>query len=167
MTATEIPPTEPSEPTGRDDPRVTAIGLLFEVAHAMERQLAPELAAAGVPGTEFEVLLRLSRTEGSSLRMADLATQSGLSASGATRLVDRLQARGLVHRRACEHDGRVAYAELTDAGHDIVAGILPAHIATIERYYTGALTPRQLDQLTDALRRVRAHVHPDAEQGAS
>ncbi|NLV54471.1 MAG: MarR family transcriptional regulator [Acidimicrobiales bacterium] len=164
-----MPTTQPTTETttGRDDPRLTAVGLLFEVANAMERRLAPDLAAAGLAGSEFEVLIRLGRTEGASLRMADLARQAGLSASGATRLVDRLQARGLVERRACESDGRVSYAVLTDAGRGVVAEVLPVHVATIERWYTGVLAPEQLEQLNDALRAVRAEVHPDAEQGAS
>lgn len=156
-----------TEAANPDDPRITAAGLLFEVSHALKRKLDPDLEAVGLAGPEFEVLLRLTRSDEHSLRMADLAQQVGLSASGVTRLVDRLVARDLVERRSCPEDGRVAYAVLTPAGQDLATEVLPAHGTAIERWFTGLLEPDQLDQLTAALRIVRAEVHPGAEQGAT
>jgi DNA-binding MarR family transcriptional regulator len=64
----------------------------------------------------FEVLARLSSAEGSMLRMQDLANRLVLSRSGVTRLVDRLEAAGLIERASCASDRRGTYAVLTDAG---------------------------------------------------
>lgn len=149
-----------------DDPRLTAAGLLFEVANGLAAQLTGQITSAGVSMSEFEVLLRLSRSDGTRLRMSDLATQAGLSSSGLTRLVDRLEARSLVVRQACPSDGRGSFAVLTPDGLELLLTIMPGHVELIERWYTSALSPTQLDQITAALRSVRSVVRPGAEAGA-
>lgn len=149
-----------------DDPRLTAAGLLFEVATGLESRLAAQIADAGLSLSEFEVLLRLSRSEDARLRMSDLATQSNLSSSGLTRLVDRLEGRELLTRQACPSDGRGSFAVLTAAGLELLLSITPGHVELIDRWYTSALAPAQLEELTSALRAVRAVVRPGAEAGA-
>lgn len=149
-----------------DDPRLTAAGLLFEVANGLAAQLTGQITTAGVSMSEFEVLLRLSRSDDTRLRMSDLATQANLSSSGLTRLVDRLETRDLVRRQACPSDGRGSFAVLTPSGLELLLSIIPAHVELIDRWYTGALSPTQLDEISAALRSVRAVVRPGAEAGA-
>ncbi len=151
--------------THLDAPALTAAGLLFEVATGLMAQLSDQITDAGISTSEFEVLLRLSRSDGARLRMSDLATQANLSSSGLTRLVDRLEARGLLVRQACPSDGRGSFAVLTDTGMDLLLGVLPGHVERIEHWYTGVLPPARLDQLTAALRTVRDVVRPGAEAG--
>lgn len=149
-----------------DDPRLTAIGLLFEVAHGVGDLLAPQLTAAGLATSEFEVLMRLSRSPGGALRMTDLAGQAALSTSGLTRLVDRLEHRGLVARQACPTDRRGLLATITPAGRELVLDMLPEHLALIDTWYTGRLSATQLDALLSALRVVREAVRPEATAGS-
>ena len=117
-----------------DDERITAFGLFIEayasVIALAERDLA---AATDVSGGEFGVLLRLARTPGHHLRMTDLADGAGLSTSGMTRLVDRLEAGGYVERTACPNDRRGLEALLTPRGRKLVEKVVPAHLASIER----------------------------------
>lgn len=155
--------TDPSPAPASADERLTAVGLLFEVAHGLQQALAGQIAEHGLSTSEHEVLLRLHRSPGRRLRMTDLAAQVGLSASGTTRLVDRLQGRGLVDREACAEDRRVAYAQLTAAGAARVEAVLPGHLDLVDRWFTGVLLPAELEALTHALRVVRAEVHPGAD----
>lgn len=149
-----------------DDPRLTAAGLLFEVANGLMGQLAAQITASGLSSSEFEVVLRLSRSEGARLRMSDLATQANLSSSGLTRLVDRLEARGLVVRQACPSDGRGSFAVLTPEGMESLLSVLPGHVELIDQWYTSHLSPADLDRLSSLLRAVRTVVRPGAEAGA-
>lgn len=150
-----------------DDPRLTAVGLLMETASGLRDVLHPQLAAAGLTDTTFEVLIRLARTPGQQLRMADLAAQTALSTSGVTRVVDRLEKEGLVERVLCQVDRRGLWAQLTSAGRDRVDEVLPGHLELIDAWLTGRLTSNQMDGLTEALRLVRAGVRPGAEAGVS
>lgn len=163
--ATDPPATE-LPPVPVDDPRLTAVGLLFEAAAGLGDLLGAQVGEHGLSPSEFEALLRLGRSPGGQLRMNDLATQANLSSSGLTRLVDRLQARGLVERRACPTDGRGAFAVATPAGAALLRAVLPGHVALIDTWYTGRLGPARLAELSEALRTVRDAVRPGAEAGA-
>jgi DNA-binding MarR family transcriptional regulator len=149
-----------------DDPRLTAMGLLIEVYEGLTAQLDLVHGKQGLSGTDFDALIRLGRSPGRRLRMSDLAAQTALSTSGITRIIDRLESRGLVRREACPGDRRSFLAVLTDAGIDLLHGHVPAVIDTIERSFTGTLTPEQLDALRTALHIVRRQVRPDAAAGA-
>jgi MarR family 2-MHQ and catechol resistance regulon transcriptional repressor len=150
-----------------DDPRLTAIGLLAETFAGLHAKLAPTFAAHGISPMEFEVLLRLARSPAHRLRMTDLAAQTGLSTSGVTRVVDRLERSGTVRRETCPSDRRGSFAALTDEGARRLADVVPDHLADITAWFTGALSPVQLAGLLDALRAVRNRVRPEAVAGAA
>lgn len=150
-----------------EDPRVTAMGLLAETFAGLQAKFTPALASAGLSVTDFEALLRLSRSAGHRLRMTDLATQTALSTSGITRVVDRLEGRGLVRRESCPSDRRGAFAALTAEGVRLAGDLIQVHVRDIDRWFTGLLTPTQLDALLEALRIVRDEVYPGATAGIS
>lgn len=149
-----------------DDPRITAVGLLFEAHSALTARFAVQLAEHGLSQVEFEVLIRLARSPQERLRMTDLAAQTALSTSGITRVVDRLERDGLVARHACASDRRISYAMLTNAGHSRLEEALPGHLDLIEQCFTGQFCAEKLDELLDALRVVRDALRPEAVAGA-
>ncbi len=104
MTPPPVPPADRADVL--DDPRLTEMGLLMEVATSLTRLFGDQIAEHDLVPSEFEVLMRLARSPGGQLRMNDLARQIGLSSSGLTRLADRLEGRGLIERRPCPEDGR-------------------------------------------------------------
>ena len=134
---------------------------MFLEAHAaVSEVIRRELeAVAGISGAEFEVLLRLARTPGEHLRRTDLAEQVGLTTSGTTRLVDRVEALGLAAREACPTDRRSLEVVLKPKGRDLLERVLPAHLDSIERHVAqplgGDLTEleAQMRSLRDAARR--------------
>lgn len=150
-----------------DDPRLTAMGLLAETFTGMQAKMLPALTEAGLSATDFEALLRLARSPGGRLRMTDLATQAALSTSGVTRVVDRLENRGLVRRETCASDRRGAYAALTGPGRELLTGVVSAHVHDIDRWFTGLLDAGQLDALLGTLRILRDQVRPGATAGES
>ncbi|MEU9827789.1 MarR family winged helix-turn-helix transcriptional regulator [Micromonospora chersina] len=150
-----------------DDPRITAIGLLFEASAGLSARFAAQFEEHGLSPVEFEVLMRLTRSPGHQLRMTDLAAQTSLSTSGVTRVVDRMERDGLLRRRACPSDRRSSYAVVTAAGLSRLDATLPGHLRIIEEWFTGQLAPAQLEALLDGLRRVRDAVHPGATAGST
>ncbi|MFC9873031.1 MarR family winged helix-turn-helix transcriptional regulator [Nocardia salmonicida] len=145
-----------------DDPRFTISGLLFEAHSGLIAKLEPTWKAHGLSGLDLNALLRLSRSPNSRLRMSDLATQTELSTSGVTRVVDRLAAAGLIERQLDPTDRRSAYAALTDAGVRRLEQVLPGYLAALEQWLTGLLTPEQLDGLITGLRVIRDATNPAA-----
>src|SRR5262245_31459336 len=95
-------------------------GLL--ATHAgLTRKLDEQMRAGhGLSVSSYEVLMFLDDAPGHRLRMSEIADRVLLSRSGLTRLVDRLEQLGLVTRCAVESDRRGAFAEITQAGAELV-----------------------------------------------
>ena len=139
-----------------DDDRITLAGLLFEATAALERSMLPTIEASGLSTQAFEALLRLARTPEQRLRMSELANaMTSITPSGLTRLVDRLEAAGLVERATCPSDRRGSFAQLTDAGLAKVLEVVPRHLVEIDQYLWGLLSPAQRRDLEALLRIVR------------
>ncbi|TWP50993.1 MarR family transcriptional regulator [Lentzea tibetensis] len=81
--------------------------------------------------SEYTVLDVLNRQDGFHLRMNQLAAAVVLSQSATTRLVTRLEDRGLLQRYLCPTDRRGIYTEVTDKGDDLLARARPTHDAVL------------------------------------
>jgi DNA-binding MarR family transcriptional regulator len=125
-------------------------------AHAtLVQELDRELESAhGLPLTQYEVLLHLARAPDHRLRMSELARSVLLSQSGVTRLVDRLEARGLVARAQCPEDRRVLWAQMTDEGHKRLLEARPTHIAGVRARFLERFDESELRVLGDAWERI-------------
>jgi len=90
-------------------------------------QVERELAAAGLPPLGwYDVLTELDKA-GGRLRIHELADAVVLSRSGLSRLLDRLEAAGLLRREPCEGDRRGAYAAITGEGRAKLAEMWPVY----------------------------------------
>lgn len=79
-------------------------------------QVGPdEVCCDGLSQRQCAILRTLIAQEGA--RLTDLASQSGISPSAMTRVLEKLEARGLVERvRGAQTDGRAAMVRITAAG---------------------------------------------------
>ena len=152
--------------TNLDDPRFTAIGLFAEAYAGLTARFAAQFEEHRLSAVEFEVLLRLARSPGRRLRMTDLAGQTSLSTRGVTRVVDRMDRDGLVRREACASDRRSSYAVITDDGVARLEEAVPGHLALVQEWFIGQLTPEQLTGVLESLRKIRDAVNPCATAGS-
>jgi DNA-binding MarR family transcriptional regulator len=83
----------------------------------------------------YEVLLHLSRAPGGRMRMQDLAELALQSKSGLTRVVDRMEAAGLVSREVCPSDRRGVFAVITSEGRRRFRRAASLHMRGIERHF--------------------------------
>jgi DNA-binding MarR family transcriptional regulator len=101
--------------------------------------------------SEFDVLITLYNAPDGRLRMTDLANATMLSSGGLTRLVGRLEQRGLVRRDVDPDDRRAFHASLTPDGHEKLARARVPHDAVVQQELGGRLTPRELRILETTL----------------
>ena len=127
----------------------------FLRAHAtLTRRLNADLVAAhGLTLNDYEVLLFLAHAPDRALRRVDLAEQVLLTQSGITRLLEGLEAQGLVRKERCREDGRVVYAKLTDAGYERLREAAKTHVAGIDELFTSRFSEEELDLLGRLLSR--------------
>lgn len=108
----------------------------------------------GLPLAHYDVMVNLEAAEAGSLRMRDLADAVLLSRSGLTRLVDRMEADGLIERRDCPSDARGQFAVLTDAGRATLAEARVTHLAGVRRRFLSTFDAEELAWLAGAWDRV-------------
>lgn len=116
-----------------EERRATALKLLVVLmrTHAsVGAHLQANVAEHGLTLTEFGILEVLYHK--GPLLLGEVQKRILVSSGGVTYLVDRLEGKGLVERRACPEDRRARYAALTSAGEALIARIFPAHAALIE-----------------------------------
>lgn len=129
------------------------IGLL-ETHRRLTRELDAELEAEhGLTLSALEALHRLGMAEGHGLRLSALAGACGLSLSRISRIVDSLEARGLVERRAVDTDARAVEGHLTAAGLDLVRSAQATHFASVQRLFFERLSDREVALLADVFSR--------------
>jgi DNA-binding MarR family transcriptional regulator len=130
----------------------------FLNAHAaVIDRIEHELAEAGcLPLSSYDVLVALSEAPGHRARMQELARRVVLSKSGLTRLVDRLEAEGLLRRERSETDRRGAYAVVTEQGMEALRRAWPIYARGIARHFARYLSDEEVRILTEALGRVYA-----------
>ena len=128
---------------------------LLEAHAAVVGRIEAELQAEGhMPLPWYDVLLAISEAPGRRLRLRDLARGLVLTRSGATRLVDRLAAAGLVERERVDEDRRGAVAVLTPDGARALRRAWPRYADGINRLFLAALTPDEAATIRAALERV-------------
>jgi len=110
-------------------------------------------ATDAIPLGWYDVLLEL-QAEPDGLRMQDLGDRAVLSRTRVSRLVDELEARGLVERRPDPTDGRATLAAITPAGRAAFRATAPVYLAKIEEHFGRHLTAHERQVVARALTKV-------------
>ncbi len=121
--------------------------IVNHIAHEVERRMEPN----GLTNAQWVPLLKLQL--GAASTVAELARTCELDAGAMTRLLDRLEAKGLCRRvRSCE-DRRVVHLELTEEGCE-AAKAIPAVLSSIQNECLAGFTVEEWQTLKGYLRRI-------------
>ena len=136
-------------PTDLTSPADEAWALLRELLFAERRRFLDTASEFELHPAQAGALMQLDRESGSP--MHEIAAHLACDSSNVTGIVDRLEARGLVSRRAGERDRRVKYIVPTPLGlevRDALRARMARAPAAIER-----LSPEEQRLLRDLLAR--------------
>jgi DNA-binding MarR family transcriptional regulator len=104
---------------------------------------------------QYNVLRILRGSHPDGLPSGEIANRMIARDPDVTRLVDRLEKRGLVTRTRSRQDRRVVEVHITEKGQELLRG-LDEPVNRLPRNMLGHLGPRRLDQLRVLLERVIA-----------
>ncbi len=139
-----------------DDDVVTGWGFVVEgyaqLTAAIRRDL---IEHCQLDTSEFEVLLRLSRSPELRQTASQLAQEVSFSSGGFTKLADRLERASLVKRMPCQNDRRVVWIALTPAGEATIRAATARHVELLRRRVLDVLGPERFAVMTQAMRTLR------------
>jgi DNA-binding MarR family transcriptional regulator len=121
--------------------------ILNMVTQEVDRQLEPN----GLTSAQWVPLLKLYM--GHAGNVAELARDCNLDAGSMTRLLDRLEAKGLIRRVRSSEDRRVVNLELTDEGRSAAKGI-PTVLCGVQNSHMRGFTIEEWQLLKGMLRRI-------------
>ncbi|MFL6155248.1 MAG: MarR family winged helix-turn-helix transcriptional regulator [Marmoricola sp.] len=136
-----------------DHELVVAFGRLQGAANRLEYIVGRALEQeCGISHLMFEVLLILGRVGDPGLSMRAIAQEQVLTTGGATRLVDRMEAAGLVERTEDPEDRRGRLVRLTPTGERTTVKAARFHVENLRQYFLEPLPPTHRDQFAEDLR---------------
>ncbi|SDE65000.1 MarR family winged helix-turn-helix transcriptional regulator [Rhodospira trueperi] len=148
--------------TSRSGTRDTDIGvsakdsvgrLLNEVANRLLDDIDRQARIDGITAAQWRVLMRIAN--GLDTTAADLCRSFRYDSGSMTRMLDRLEARGLIHRERRTDDRRVVQVSLTEEGQAIYPRVKRIGVDVLGHYLQG-FTPEEVGVLVDLLKRLAA-----------
>lgn len=131
---------------------IQAWARLIRVEQALLGRVEEELKAARLPPLVwYDILLELVREPGDRLRHRDLHRRMLLAKYNLSRLLDRMEADGLIGRQAVEDDARGEYVRVTTRGRDVQKRMWPVYRRAIAKHFSNHLTVDDVDQLLNIL----------------
>lgn len=121
---------------------------LARVFQKIERASAEHLRRWGLSVAQFDALAQVGAAEG--LTQQELADHLLVTKGNICQLLDRLEQSGLIERR---QEGRAKRLFLTEAGHRLVAEVVPAQERMIASLFA-TLAPEEARALLGTLRRL-------------
>jgi DNA-binding MarR family transcriptional regulator len=127
---------------------------LLRTADFVRRRLSGVIEPRGVTFQQYNVLRILRGAGAEPLTASDIAERLIEQTPGVTRLVDRLEAKGLVLRERSTEDRRLVNTRITEAGRMLLESLDEA-VDRADEEAVGSLTKKQIDQLATLLEQIR------------
>ena len=132
-----------------------SVGYLIKLANRkVLRNLDIQLQPYDLTAPQWVPLLVISK--GRADTVVGCAREIGVDTGAMTRMLDRLEAKGLIIRSRNEDDRRVVNVALTKAGHEIVKLISPTICAVLNDHLRG-FSEKEFATFKDLLRRFLAN----------
>ncbi|WP_042373577.1 MarR family winged helix-turn-helix transcriptional regulator [Streptacidiphilus neutrinimicus] len=130
-------------------------GLMGNVYRLINDRLRHDIAeATGLDGSEFEFLLRLARFPGAHGMATRVGETMGFTSAGTTKLVARLERKGLIERTRDPEDGRAYLVGMTATGAEALRRGLEAHVPRLDEEVLGHLSASERASLRALLTRL-------------
>lgn len=140
-------PARRSHAAARPTPeQVEAWQTLVRAFNGVTRMTEASIAGSQLDPSDYDVLLTLAQGPPEGLRPIELTQRVLITKSGMTRLVDRLEERGLIERRECATDRRGRLIALTSRGRHLQRRAAPALLHALATAL-GTLSPGDITAL--------------------
>ena len=151
--------TEPLYTAENYNPEDSIGRLIADVTGRMLAALDDEMTDLGITGAQWVILMRIATGCGSTA--AELCRFSRYDTGSMTRMLDRLEEKGLIRRVRSSTDRRVIHLELTDPGRELYTLLPPVAIKVLNAHLKG-FTRAELDLFRGFLRRMQANSEQSA-----
>ncbi|MDD4506710.1 MAG: MarR family transcriptional regulator [Sulfurospirillaceae bacterium] len=112
------------------------------------------LSVHGISFSEYLVMYELSKMTNKSIRRIDLAENTGMSASGITRLLNPMEKLNIVEKEQNARDARVSLVKLTDAGFELFTNATQSVFQSTD-IFLEALDEKDIELFLNIINKIR------------
>jgi DNA-binding MarR family transcriptional regulator len=131
--------------------------LLAQVRGKLVAAIDAELAQLGITWAQWGILLKIASGKGDTA--SDLC-RNGCDTGSMTRMLDRLEEKGLISRERSLEDRRVVLLRLTEAGKTLYPQLPPIAVKVLNHHLRG-FSREELESMKSFLRRMLANADED------
>ena len=135
--------------------------LMRQILNGVAQDIERQLAHTELTNAQWIPLFKLYSGQASTV--AEVARECHLDAGATTRMLDRLEAKGLCKRVRSDSDRRVVNIELTPAGHKAAADI-PEILSGVQNAHLAGFSDQEFQTLRAYLRRILNNAQSIAAQ---
>jgi MarR family transcriptional regulator, 2-MHQ and catechol-resistance regulon repressor len=143
------------EMSSRDDQSLKLYVVLSKAYRAMHDYVSKHIQSYGLNPTEFAVLELLYHKGEQPLQQ--IGGKILLASGSITYVIDKLEKKELLIRKACPKDRRVTYAVITEKGKRFIAEMFPEHKKVIDQIMS-VLTEEEKETAIRLIKQVGLHV---------
>lgn len=127
---------------------------IVKLMQQMRREVETRMAQHGMTDAQWKPLWMIA--SGRATTAIELARETGIDAGAITRMLDRLESKGLIERVRSESDRRVVHLKATAAGEQAAAHI-PHVLASVNNDFLAGFSERDWKQLRKLIERMSAN----------
>jgi len=128
-----------------------ALTVLVRATDALHELIKKDVAQYGLNPTEFSVLELLYHRGQQPIQL--IGKKVLIASSSITYVVDKLEAKDYVIRKACPEDRRVTFAELTAGGRQLMDEIFPKHEQVINQAFQG-MDQQEMEEMIRTVKKI-------------
>ncbi|AFS70242.1 MarR family winged helix-turn-helix transcriptional regulator [Exiguobacterium antarcticum] len=117
------------------NPNLKALTVMVRAADALHEVIKQDVAKSGLNPTDFSVLELLYHKGRQPIQL--IGKKVLITSGSITYVIDKLEKKNYVVRKACPEDRRVTFAELTTEGQTLMDTIFPEHEQAINQVFQG------------------------------
>ncbi|MCK2157708.1 MULTISPECIES: MarR family transcriptional regulator [Exiguobacterium] len=117
------------------NPNLKALTVMVRAVDALHEVIKQDVAKSGLNPTDFSVLELLYHKGRQPIQL--IGKKVLITSGSITYVIDKLEKKNYVVRKACPEDRRVTFAELTTDGQNLMDTIFPEHEQAINQVFQG------------------------------
>jgi DNA-binding MarR family transcriptional regulator len=121
----------------------------------IDKKVSDVLKDFDITHIQFNILRELEAVHPGILSVTEIQKGLLFPTSDVTRLLDRLEKKGLVNRTICPKNRRKVEISITNEGLQTITSSVPEIESALEGFYSDKITEKERDQVRKVLKKIR------------
>jgi DNA-binding MarR family transcriptional regulator len=147
-----------------DQPFADAARELVKAGFLFSNRSGAPSHAHGLNLAEADVLIAIARGKDTDLKCSDIAERTLITKGGITKILDRLEARGLARRLTSREDRRSRPVQLSAKGVELCRELIPRAARNSRETFQKAFRPQQVKHFSKLLGLLVRSLEADSEK---